>query len=141
MIGLSWGFLKFCIKQFFSHQVKAKHYIQKISEETDFLLKIFFSEKNKTQSEIIYTNAVLTRSSFLGNWFLMRVLVRLRNHPVILLASICMAFRPVASSLFVAVCLWPCSTGSENCFLKWILLPKSPGTALHKGIKKMLGLY
>lgn len=60
----------------------------------------------------------------------MRALVLLRNQRESLFAKVCTALRPSAKALFVTLCFWPCSMGSENLFLKPPREPRHPGMAL-----------
>lgn len=77
----------------------------------------------------------LTLSSFFGSCSLIRALVLLKNQGEIFFTRALTVFLPVARVRLVALCLWPCSTGSENLFLKCPKWPRQPGTALDKDKK------
>lgn len=70
----------------------------------------------------------------------MRVLVRLRNQGEICFTRALTVLLPVARARLVALCLRPCSIGSENLFLKCPMLPRQPGMAL-KWIKNNVFNY
>ncbi|TNN64515.1 hypothetical protein EYF80_025263 [Liparis tanakae] len=75
---------------------------------------------------------------------LMRALVLLRNEQEIFFTRALTAFLPVARTRLVALCLCPCSIGSENVFLKFPKLPRQPEgdairmTSRHKGPSSLL---
>lgn len=118
--------------QFFKSKKKKQKPKTKTNKHPQTSRDMMKDRKQQEQKTTLYLKctSTLTLSSFFGNWSLISTFVRLRNQLDIFLASFTIALRPVASSLLVAVCLWPRSSGSENFFLKCTLLPKSPGTAL-----------
>lgn len=63
----------------------------------------------------------------------MMPLVLRRKWWEIFLARALTVFLPVARERLVALCLCPCSMGSENLFLNCPKLPRQPGMALKGG--------